>query len=223
MAFTEKESPVISNVQSPLLKVYISIKVANISTHSMTDSGADISCARPEVLPKYHLQSKCNLHTDVPYIKLVETVAKTEAVQRDRAQGVMLQISKKGRYPKELKKNLQVTRRTTVIGQILIGVSQEVPHKNKNESLRQTCLSQGQQNENGTTFGHSIGNLEAAFVLKNNFSLKQYQVQIASTVKCICPYQEITHRCAYQGRAEESATGTPRRHSWKLGHYRHSG
>ena len=56
VAFTEKESPVISNVQSPLLKNYISIKVANISTHAMIDSAADISCARPEVLPKYHLQ-----------------------------------------------------------------------------------------------------------------------------------------------------------------------
>ena len=71
VAFTEKESPVISNVQSPLLKNYISINVANISTHAMIDSGADISCARPEVLPKNHLQFKCKIYpTDVPYINL---------------------------------------------------------------------------------------------------------------------------------------------------------
>ena len=68
VAFTEKESPVISNVESPLLKEYISMKVANISTHAVIDSRADISCARPEVLPKYHLQSRCRMYpTDVLY------------------------------------------------------------------------------------------------------------------------------------------------------------
>lgn len=52
------------------MKNYVAIKVSNIPTHAMVDTGADISCARPEVLVKYHLQSRCQIHqTDVPFIR----------------------------------------------------------------------------------------------------------------------------------------------------------
>ena len=41
--------PVVNNIQSPLLKNYVAVKVSGIETHAMVDSGADISCARPQV------------------------------------------------------------------------------------------------------------------------------------------------------------------------------
>ena len=70
-----------SNIQSPLLKNYVSIKVSNIVTHAMVDSGADISCARPEAIRKYHLQCKV-YPTDVPYIS-------TASDQRVQVQGII--------------------------------------------------------------------------------------------------------------------------------------
>lgn len=59
----------INNLQSKLLRNYIALKVGNIQTHALVDSGADICCAHPDVLTKYQLQTKCKVYpSDVTHI-----------------------------------------------------------------------------------------------------------------------------------------------------------
>ena len=53
---------VINNIQSKLLKNYIALRIGNIQTHALVDSGADICCAHPDVLTKYHLHIKGNVY-----------------------------------------------------------------------------------------------------------------------------------------------------------------
>ena len=53
---------VINNIQSKVLRNCIALKIDNIQTHALGDSGADICCAHPDVLTKYHLQTKCKVH-----------------------------------------------------------------------------------------------------------------------------------------------------------------
>lgn len=60
--------PTLNTLQSKLLKNYIALKIGNIPTHAMVDSGADISCASTSVIQKYGLH-KCKTYpSDVTHI-----------------------------------------------------------------------------------------------------------------------------------------------------------
>ncbi len=83
--------PKINNIQSPLLKNYVQMKLHTMKAHAMVDSGSDISVAHPRVLSKFHLNKLCTVgSSDKRYI----VTANNEMSEIDGVVRVPVEIGK---------------------------------------------------------------------------------------------------------------------------------